>query len=283
EPIRKKAVETNKEDALKRLIEAMCVERPNGYTDSYIDNYKDREDFHVEDKWDIFRSAHDIAFFGESDLVINSLLDVFINDIRGSHLDFNQKAVELYDWVHEPDTGLHENRREALELLLANLATKNTELFLDKRKLNTVPAILNEYTWLTTLSLGDNRLTELPDLSELPLQKVSLENNLFAAIPFELPLSLTKLNMRNNFITQTNSTLESLSENCQVDLSGNPISEDTIIRINRILNAPDYHGPRILFSMQSEPVVHSLFPIEPTLPEVLAKWEISETLAAWII
>lgn len=281
EPIRKKAVETNKEDALKRLIEAMCV-CPNGYTYSYIDNYKDREDFNVEEEWDTFSSAHDIAFFGESELVINSLLDVFINDIRGSHLDFNRKAVELYDWVHEPDTGSHENRREALELLLTNLVTKNTELSLYQRQLNTVPAILNEYTWLTTLSLGHNRLTELPDLSELSLQKVSLENNVFTGVPFGLPLSLTELNMCNNLITQTHSPLESLSENCQVDLSGNPISEDTIIRLNRILNAPNYHGPRILFSMQSEPVVHSLFPTKPTLPEVLAKWGISETVAAWI-
>ncbi|WP_422389609.1 NEL-type E3 ubiquitin ligase domain-containing protein [Candidatus Regiella endosymbiont of Tuberolachnus salignus] len=34
--------------------------------------------------------------------------------------------------------------------------------------------------------------------------------------------------------------------------------------------------------MQSEPAVLPLFPTEPTLPEVLAKWEISETVAAWI-
>lgn len=84
-------------------------------------------------------------------------------------------------------------------------------------------------SYLQTVDLSENQLTELPHLWFLPnLRCLDLSNNQLTTIEKQgvcvLPQSLQTLNLENNQLTQLPSDFDKLTRLTSLDLSGNPIS-----------------------------------------------------------
>ncbi len=165
-----------------------------------------------------------------------------------------------------------------LSALSGNLPNRLGQLIADNNRLTTIPESLPRH--LHTLTVGHNELSALPTNLPPNLRTLAFNNNQITALPNNLPLTLTKLNASNNRLRDISpeviSRLAQMNRSAEIDLTGNPLSPQTLARLDRLLSAHDYRGPTILCSRQEAPQVgplpvpHAPAPNRPPAPQPAA-------------
>jgi Leucine-rich repeat (LRR) protein len=151
---------------------------------------------------------------------------------------------------------------------------KTTKLELYSYKLITIPTKLKEFTWVTSLDVSMNELTELenlpPNLEELSCS----HNNLSSINDIDLPDTLTSMNLSHNNLSEINKLplqLENLICNdCGMDsISNIPNSVIHIELNNNILNElPDLPTDLEYLSVENN-MIKELPPSYPDGLEIL--------------
>ncbi|EGT7703368.1 E3 ubiquitin--protein ligase, partial [Shigella flexneri] len=100
---------------------------------------------------------------------------------------------------------------------------------------------------LQELSAFDNRLQELPPLPQ-NLRLLNVGENQLHRLP-ELPQRLQSLYIPNNQLNTLPDSIMNLHIYADVNIYNNPLSTRTLQALQRLTSSPDYHGPRIYFSM----------------------------------
>ena len=166
---------------------------------------------------------------------------------------FHQKINAWRD-AAAPDSG--EQRAVAAKRIEDAYERNARDLHLGMLRLASLPD-LEGLTNLQTLSLSNNQLSTLSDKAFeglTNLQTLSLYNNQLSTLSdlSEFIGELTNLrilNLVNNRLTSIPENLLRLPATCEVSLENNRFSEAVIAQLSAAANAPDYAGPRILFSM----------------------------------
>lgn len=146
---------------------------------------------------------------------------------------------------------------------------------------------------LRTLSVNNNRLTQLPilptsletlcanenqltQLSAFPpsVAYVSLRDNQLTALP-ELPATINMLFMQDNQLTTLPESLFHLDRTAWVDVSGNPLSQQTLTVLQELNQQPEAPGPgTIRFTMPRTASPTIALPLD----EVVSLWLSPEAL-----
>ncbi|MGE0670184.1 MAG: NEL-type E3 ubiquitin ligase domain-containing protein [Parachlamydiales bacterium] len=134
--------------------------------------------------------------------------------------------------------------------LLQNLK----ELFLFDNRLSSLPEQIVQLQNLEKLYLQRNQLSSLPEQIGLlqNLEELYLYNNQLSSLPEQIGQlqKLEILNLTNNPTLQSlPNSLLNLNHSCEVNIESCGFSEHVRTNLQQICNAPDYHGPRISFSM----------------------------------
>ncbi|MCW2255365.1 Leucine-rich repeat (LRR) protein [Providencia alcalifaciens] len=128
---------------------------------------------------------------------------------------------------------------------LPRLPSELTELRAISNRLMELPELP------TTLKLLDCEYNHLHRLPNLPssVTKIGTSHNQLTELP-ELPVGIDMLLATHNQITRLpESIAQQANPNGIIDISNNPLSEQTIRSLQTILNEANYHGPLIHFSI----------------------------------
>ncbi|MCC7006691.1 MAG: hypothetical protein IT497_08610, partial [Ottowia sp.] len=154
------------------------------------------------------------------------------------------------------------NRLHHLPTLPPNLC----KLFADHNHLvclpNTLPATLtsliisnNELTQLNNLppqldhlDAAFNRLRFLPPLPDT-LKNLFVNHNRIFTAPESLPAQIKYISLAHNQLTHLPENILSLSSDSRIFLENNPLPRRALRHLAELVNAPDYQGPYIYFSM----------------------------------
>jgi len=115
---------------------------------------------------------------------------------------------------------------------------------------NQIPRLHAIPPHVTGLWLGNNLLTDLPDLPR-GLEYLHVEHNQLPHLSDNFPTGMKSLNAKNNQLTGVPESVARLSPQCRVALEGNPLSPRTRGTLQDIAADPNYQGPRISFSMST--------------------------------
>lgn len=149
-------------------------------------------------------------------------------------------------WAREGTRG--ENRTEAVRKMTECLDSNRRDSGLHLRFLGLTSLPEHLPPGLTELSFNYNQSTcPLENLLASPAT-IDLSNNQLTSLP-------------ENITTRFGS-------NCNIDLTGNPLPERVRSNLHAAMNAPNYHGPRIHFSMAGFARNQVVTP----LPEAVACW-----------
>jgi len=134
--------------------------------------------------------------------------------------------------------------------LLQNLK----ELFLFDNRFSSLSEQIVQLQNLEKLYLQRNQLSSLPEQIGLlqNLEELYLHNNQLSSLPEQIGQlqKLEILNLTNNPTLQSlPNSLLNLNHSCEVNIESCGFSEHVRTNLQQICNAPDYHGPRISFSM----------------------------------
>ncbi|PHU68908.1 E3 ubiquitin--protein ligase, partial [Shigella boydii] len=149
-------------------------------------------------------------------------------------------------------------------ITLPTLPISLKELHVSNNQLCSLP-VLPEL--LETLDVSCNGLAVLPPLP-FSLQEISAIGNLLSELP-PLPHNIHSIwaidnmltdipylpeNLRNGYfdinqISHIPESILNLRNECSIDISDNPLSSHALQSLQRLTSSPDYHGPRIYFSM----------------------------------
>jgi Leucine-rich repeat (LRR) protein len=170
------------------------------------------------------------------------------------------------------------------------------KLYVKRNQLIALPERLPE--GLQVLNVGDNQLSTLPEhlpkglrelrawcnrLSALPehlpegLQSLYVSVNQLIALPEHLPDGLQKLYVSGNLLRSLPPGLLNVRD--EVDLEGNALPTTVVDRLQQRINAPDYRGPRIRFSMTAHEVSPTLDSVRP-LTDAIRNW-LGQESAPW--
>lgn len=137
----------------------------------------------------------------------NSTPQVPAADSAGA-LTFAQRGAVINDlaaWIEAtPDAREIAHRNEAIDRIIRCAHTRDIELDLEGLALSSLPEAVSGMSWLISLKLRDNRLTDTPPLDNL--------------------LALRSLDLRSNHFTTLTDNLRRLPPHCVVMLAGNNIS-----------------------------------------------------------
>lgn len=121
------------------------------------------------------------------------------------------------------------NRKKAKAAILECFNQKNPHLSLPRKTLGSLPPILFEFDWLTSLSLRMTGLKEVPlELKKLPLlESLDLSGNFITHLPRELfeCKQLSHLNLGLNEITSISGKIDKCKKMQTLDLSGNRLKK----------------------------------------------------------
>lgn len=121
---------------------------------------------------------------------------------------------------------------------------------------------------LRKLDVSDNQLTTLAGPFPLGLERLEANNNRLSAIPDHLPPRLELLSLRGNQLSvipaQDIQRLSQMDASAWVDLSGNPLSLQTLNDLAQLLGSPGYRGPRIVYTRNGP--AQAAAPRRPTRP-----------------
>ena len=110
---------------------------------------------------------------------------------------------------------------------------------------NNLPSALEE------LEVSNNRLIELPNSLPRPLHTLNASFNRLCTLPDEMPPNLRRLYLsHNHFVDLSPEEIDCLTRmapSASVDLSFNPLSVQTIERLEQLQSSPGYRGPQIIF------------------------------------
>lgn len=149
------------------------------------------------------------------------------------------------------------------------------KLYVSLNRMSTLPGRLPE--GLQVLDLSDNALSALPDHLPKELQKLYVGNNRLSALPEHLPDGLQRLDVFSNLLSAFPPGL--LNVRTLVELSDNPLPATVLHRLQQITSAPDYQGPRILFSMTALEALPTLDSVRP-LGDAMQNW-LGQESAPW--
>ena len=209
------------------------------------------------------------------------ILRCFESGSKSLSLDDNQLTSlppEIGQLTQLTGLDLANNQLSSLPPEIGQL-TQLTKLYLPGNQLTSLPPEIGQLTQLRWLDLTNNQLTSLPteidqlnqlrwfdltnnQLTTLPpeigqltqLTKLYLPGNQLTSLPTEIGqlTQLTGLYLTNNQLTSLPENISSLPVRVTIDLSGNPLSQHVLDNLQEIINAPNYHGPRIHFSIHEE-------------------------------
>ncbi|WP_246787958.1 NEL-type E3 ubiquitin ligase domain-containing protein [Bradyrhizobium sp. CCBAU 53421] len=139
----------------------------------------------------------------------------------------------------------------------------------------TLPAGIRQF------DAGRNRLTALPETLPSELSWLSISGNELTSLPNTLPPSLLTLFADHNELSSLPETLlTQLSAQCTIDLDENPLPERVRTNLAAALNAADYVGPQVFFSMgegaengQARPLGEAVASWLEHEPAIVAAWQ----------
>lgn len=152
------------------------------------------------------------------------------------------------------------------------------ELEADGNRLTSLPDALPAE--LQLLFARDNHLNSLPETLPPELQRLHVSGNRLTSLAETLPAELQVLEARDNrLIGLPETLLTQLGSGCMVYVDDNPLPEQVRTNLAGALNAPNYAGPRVFFSMGGGTAVDQ----ERPLAEAVADWLKGEpeAIAAW--
>ena len=195
-----------------------------------------------------------------------------------AHNQLTSLPPEIGQLAQLKELSLQYNRLTSLPPEIGQL-TQLKELSLFGNQLTTLPPEIGQLTQLTMLHLHDNQLTSLlPEIGQLTqlkelnlfgnqltslppeigqlnqLKELNLFGNQLTSLPPEIGQlnQLTGLNLGHNQLTSLPENILSLPARLTIDLSRNPLSQRVLNNLREMINAPNYHGPRIHFSIHEE-------------------------------
>ncbi|WP_258768845.1 NEL-type E3 ubiquitin ligase domain-containing protein [Bradyrhizobium arachidis] len=165
-----------------------------------------------------------------------------------------------------------------LTSLPGTLPPELQELEADGNRLTSLPDTLPAE--LQLLFARDNQLNSLPETLPTELQRLHVSANRLTSLPETLPVELQVLEARDNHLSSLPETLLTrLGSGCMVYVDNNPLPDQVRTNLAGALNAPNYAGPRVFFSMGGETAADQ----ERPLAEAVADWLKGEpeAIAAW--
>ncbi|EKG2000721.1 T3SS effector E3 ubiquitin-protein ligase IpaH4.5, partial [Shigella flexneri] len=127
---------------------------------------------------------------------------------------------------------------------LPELPSTLTILRIEGNRLTVLPELPHR---LQELFVSGNRLQELPEFPQ-SLKYLKVGENQLRRLS-RLPQELLALDVSNNLLTSLPENIITLPICTNVNISGNPLSTHVLQSLQRLTSSPDYHGPRIYFSM----------------------------------
>lgn len=133
---------------------------------------------------------------------------------------------------------------------------------------------------LFSLDLSDNRLNFLPNHLPSDLEVLQVRRNQLIDLPARLPSRLRTLDLsRNHLVDLSPAAIHGLLQMpsaSTVDLTFNPLSPETIERLEQLQNTPGYRGPRILLGpIGLDLGSHHLVSVPHDLPSNLQELDLS--------
>lgn len=133
--------------------------------------------------------------------------------------------------------------------------------------------------FIEKIDLSHNQITKLPDPWPPKLRKLRIENNQLRDLPDGIPNSIEKLHLENNQLTDLPDEIYNLGRDLdyeshadneiEIYVEGNPLSAAAREDMHATLNAPNYDGPTIHFSMgQDDSDLSDVRPLE----EAVSRW-----------
>ncbi len=182
--------------------------------------------------------------------------------------------LEVEDWIMEQPLNDEDRERLRGRFVEARSRRRPDQIYLNLTNTQIVsvpPALPPRAIYLV---MGNNRLSSLPsdlpsDIQDLMVegnQLTDLTNSLpsqlrmllaggnrLVSVPDRLPSRLNTLDLSNNHLVDISpeaiDCLARLPRFCSVDLDYNPLSPETIERLEQLQNSPEYQGPTINFEV----------------------------------
>ncbi len=133
---------------------------------------------------------------------------------------------------------------------------------------------------LEVLEVRRNRLRNLPNSLPSQLRTLDVSHNRLGTLPDSLPTGLQTLDLSYNHLVdispETLNCLARMAPSSTVNLSFNPLSPETIERLERLQNSPGYRGPRIILGVIGLDLrSHNLHSVPHDLPSNLQELNLS--------
>jgi hypothetical protein len=154
-----------------------------------------------------------------------------------------------------------------LSALPEHLPANLQEFYISDNELTALPEHLP--AGLQVLYVNHNQLSALPEHLPAGLQELDASNNQLSSLPEHLPAGLQTIDVGDNQLSSLPLCL--LNVGGSVDLSNNPLSITVLALLQQITNAPDYRGPRIMFSMAADEAPLTLDSVRP-LTDAIQNW-----------
>jgi hypothetical protein len=234
-----------------------------------------------------FRSADDIPL--QSRQAVQAEIEEYLRSPEKKKWTLNFSALGLTTVPPLPSDlkklDLNGNRLSALP---AYLPQGLRELYVGRNCLSELPEYLP--AGLRKLRAYDNQLSALPEhlpdsLRELDvsfnqlillpehlperLKTLELSCNNLSALPDHLPQDLQELYVSSNQLRSLPISIINIRN--LVVLNGNPLPTAVLDRLRQITSAPDYGGPRIMFSMTAHEAPLTLDSVRP-LTDAIQNW-----------
>ena len=149
------------------------------------------------------------------------------------------------------------------------------ELIVNDNKLIALPEHLPEN--LQTLYVNFNQLIALPEHLPEGLQKLWVSYNQLSALPDHFPEGLQDLDVNGNQLRSLPPSLLNVRD--EVNLEDNPLPTTVLDCLQQRINAPDYRGPCIRFSMTAYEASPTLDSVRP-LTDAIRNW-LGQESAPW--
>lgn len=196
----------------------------------------------IDKSWDVF-SYEDTKISQSGKINSSEALTKFIETRIELIKDFKE-TLEEGSWL---DYSNEENQ----------ICVRDKSVFkFQLKELTKVPDELIKYDKFRTISLSNNEIEYLPDISNLSkLEVLGLRNNKLKKLPDLSSLhNLYYLSLNNNQFTTVPSCLYRMSPTCNVILCGNPLTEEARENLIDRISDPEYIGPIFYFDSQSVPM-----------------------------